>query len=62
MSDDRLFMIVEGIGPADIEQDEPAALANDIFGLICEEYDKEEIEGVIPVVNLDAHEELTDRC
>ncbi|WP_367175707.1 hypothetical protein [Haloarcula rubripromontorii] len=66
MSDDQLFIVVEGVGPADFpeneasstKQDEAVALANDIHDLIREEYGKEEIEGVIPVVNPDAHEQM----
>ncbi|MHC3381653.1 hypothetical protein [Haloarcula sp. H-GB5] len=66
MSDDHLFIVVEGVGPADFseneassnKQDEAVALANDIHDLIREEYGKEDIEGVIPVVNSDAHKQM----
>ncbi|KAA9396413.1 hypothetical protein Har1130_19255 [Haloarcula sp. CBA1130] len=66
MSDDQLFIIVRGVGPADFpereagspERDEAVALANDIHDLLREEYGKEEIEGVIPVVNPDEYERL----
>jgi hypothetical protein len=66
MSDDHLFIVVEGVGPAafseneasSTKQDEAVALANDIHDLIREEYGKEEIEGVIPVVNPDAHKQM----
>ncbi|MFU1783337.1 hypothetical protein ACM16X_18385 [Haloarcula japonica] len=66
MSDDHLFILVEGIGPADFsaneanatKQDKAVALANDIHDRIREEYEKEEIEGIIPVVNPDVHEQM----
>jgi len=66
MSDDHLFTVIEGVGPADFpeneassnKQDEAVALANDIHDLIREEYGKEKIEGVIPVVSPDAHEQM----
>ncbi|MDS0223757.1 hypothetical protein NDI54_20660 [Haloarcula sp. S1AR25-5A] len=58
MSDDQLFIVVEGVEPADFPEHEAVALANDIHDLIREEYGKEEIEGVIPVVNPDAHKQM----
>ncbi|EMA07813.1 hypothetical protein SAMN05443574_12522 [Haloarcula vallismortis] len=66
MSDDQLFIVVEGVGPADFpeteassnKQDEAVTLANDIHDLLREEYGKEEIEGVIPVINPDAHQQM----
>jgi hypothetical protein len=66
MSDDAFFIVIRGVGPADFPEHEASspkrdvavALANDIHDLLREEYGKDEIEGVISVVNPDAHEEL----
>jgi hypothetical protein len=65
MTDDRLFLVVKGVGPADFpvhetdpnKRDEAVALADDIFELLQEDYDKD-VAGVVPVVNPDAHEQL----
>ena len=66
----RFFIEIRGVGPSDFrtnddvpeKQDEAVALANDVHDLLREEYGQSDVTGVVPVVNLDVHEELVGRC